>query len=80
MEKLHLQVMLSDVGYSNFKRQVVFCTETEREDRALRRNKLIEPRKLSLDAHTIKQTSLFAVRLPQKSVWRVVHNSLHLNV
>jgi hypothetical protein len=29
--KIHLQAMLSDVGYSNFKRPAVFCAETEKE-------------------------------------------------
>jgi hypothetical protein len=33
MEKIHSQIMLSDVGQSSFKRPVVFCTEKEREDR-----------------------------------------------
>jgi hypothetical protein len=35
MERIHLQIMLSDVGWSSFKRLVVLCTEKEREDRAL---------------------------------------------
>jgi hypothetical protein len=48
MEKLHLQIMISDVGESNFKRLVVFCTETEREDRTLRRKMLVEFRKLDI--------------------------------
>jgi hypothetical protein len=29
MEKIHLQILLSDVGHSNFRRLVVFCTEKE---------------------------------------------------
>jgi hypothetical protein len=32
MGKIRLQIMLSDVGQSNFKRLVVFCTEKERKD------------------------------------------------
>jgi hypothetical protein len=30
-ENMHLHIMLSYVGYSSFKRLVVFCTENERE-------------------------------------------------
>jgi hypothetical protein len=37
MEEIHLKIKLSDAGESSFKRLVVFCTEKEREDRALRR-------------------------------------------
>jgi hypothetical protein len=51
MEETHLQIMLSDVGQSNFKRPVMLCTEKEREDRALRRKLLIESRKRFLEAH-----------------------------
>jgi hypothetical protein len=36
---------------STFKRLVVFCTEKEREDRALRKKMLIESRKRFLEAH-----------------------------
>jgi hypothetical protein len=50
MENIHLQIMLSDVGYSNYKRLVVFCTQKEREDRAFRRRMLIESRKRFLEA------------------------------
>jgi hypothetical protein len=32
MDKIHLQIMLSDIGYSSFKILVVFCTEKEQED------------------------------------------------
>jgi hypothetical protein len=37
MEKIRLQIMRSDVGWSNFKSLEGFCTEKEREDQALRR-------------------------------------------
>jgi hypothetical protein len=37
MEKFHLHIMLSDVGQSNFKRLVVFCTEKERRSKQLHR-------------------------------------------
>jgi hypothetical protein len=53
MEKIHLQIMLADIGYSNFKRLVTFCAEGEREDRALRRKMLIESRTRFLEAHKI---------------------------
>jgi hypothetical protein len=51
MEKIHIQTTLSDVGYSSFKRLVVFCTEKEGEDRALPRKLLIESRKRFLEDH-----------------------------
>jgi hypothetical protein len=49
MQKGQLQIMLSDVGSSNFERLIVFCIEKEREDRALRRKMLIESRKCILE-------------------------------
>jgi hypothetical protein len=48
---IHLQIMLSDVGLRNFKSLAVFCTEKEREDRALRRKMLIKSGKRFLNAH-----------------------------
>jgi hypothetical protein len=51
MEKFYLQIMLSDVGQSNFKRLLLFCTGKGREDRALRRKMLTESRKRVLEAH-----------------------------
>jgi hypothetical protein len=29
VEMIHIQIMLSDVGYSNFKRLIAFCAEKE---------------------------------------------------
>jgi hypothetical protein len=51
MGKLHLQIILCDVGESNFKRLVVFSTEKEREDRACSKKMLIAFRKRFLEAH-----------------------------
>jgi hypothetical protein len=51
--KYPLEIILSEVGYSSFKRLVTFCTEKEREDRELRRKMLIESRKRLLEAHKI---------------------------
>jgi hypothetical protein len=51
MEKIHLQITLSDVGYSSFKRRALLCTQREREARALRWNIMIESRKRFLEAH-----------------------------
>jgi hypothetical protein len=42
--------MLSDVGYSTFKRLAVFCAGKERKDRAFRRKVLIESRKSFVEA------------------------------
>jgi hypothetical protein len=69
--------MLADVGYSSFKRLVVFSTEREREDRALRRNLLIETFTRSPQKST-RRASL-QLGLPETTVWRVVHNLLHLH-
>jgi hypothetical protein len=55
--KIHIQVMLPDVGYSNFKRPAVFCAEKEREDPALRRKMLIESRKCFLETQKINEMS-----------------------
>jgi hypothetical protein len=61
MKKILLQIMLSDVGWSNFKRLVMFCTEEEREERALRRKLLIESRKLGhLTCHERRAWSCLA--------------------
>jgi hypothetical protein len=54
--------MLSDVGLSNFKRLVMFCTEKEQDDRALRRKMFIETRKRFLEAHKNHQDELLPVR------------------
>jgi hypothetical protein len=51
MEKLHLKIMLSDVGYSNFKRLEVFCMEKGHQNQALRRKMMIEARKRFVEAH-----------------------------
>jgi hypothetical protein len=48
MDKIHLQIMLSDVGQSNFKRLVMFCTQKEQENQTLHRKKLIKSRKCFL--------------------------------
>jgi hypothetical protein len=50
-EKIHLQIMLLGVGYSSFKRLVVFFTEKGLVDRALHRKMSIESRKRFLAAH-----------------------------
>jgi hypothetical protein len=41
MQKIHLQMMLPDVGYSSLNRLVVSCIGKERESRALLRKILI---------------------------------------
>jgi hypothetical protein len=58
MEKIHLQIILSDGSESSFKRLVVFSTEKDWEDRALRRKMLIESRKHFLEAHKNKLDEL----------------------
>jgi hypothetical protein len=62
MGKLHLQIMLCDVGESDFKRLVVFCTEKEREDRTVRKKMLIESRNLGhLKCHETCMLKLVAI-------------------
>jgi hypothetical protein len=51
MGKIHLQIMLSDVGYGNLKRLAMFYMEAERENQALHRKMLTEFRKRFLEAH-----------------------------
>jgi hypothetical protein len=51
MERISLQIMLSDLRYSSLKRLGAFCRAEEREERALRRNTLIVYKKLFLEAH-----------------------------
>lgn len=51
VEKFHLQLMLTDIGCSSFKRLVVFCVKMDQEDQVLCRKMLIEPRKHYLRAH-----------------------------
>jgi hypothetical protein len=73
MEKLHLQITLSDAGESNFKRLVVFCTEKERED--------VDGIQEAFSRSPQKSTRRASVQsgVPHTTVWRAVHNSLHLN-
>jgi hypothetical protein len=47
MENIHLQIMLSDVGYSSPKRTVTLSTAEERKGLALPWSKLIEYRSVS---------------------------------
>jgi hypothetical protein len=51
VEKIYLQIMLSSIGYSSFKRLVVFCTEKYQKDLALRKKMVIESRRCFLEAH-----------------------------
>jgi hypothetical protein len=71
-EKIHFHRMLSNIGYSNFKRLVVFCTEKEQED---------VDRIQEAFSRSSQSTRLASLQLgiPKTIVWRVVHNSLHLN-
>jgi hypothetical protein len=60
MGSIHLQIKLSDVGLSIFKRLVVFCIEKEQEDRALRWKVLVESRKGFLEAHKNQMDELYS--------------------
>jgi hypothetical protein len=52
---------MSEIG-TNDPRLVVFCTQTERQDGALRRKMLMESRKSFSKPTEINNTSFFAVR------------------
>jgi hypothetical protein len=78
-KKIHLQIKLSDTGYSNFKRLVAFCTKQELEDLAFHTKMLMKSKKLFLQAHKIQnsQTSL-QLGLPHMTVGLFIPTSLHV--
>jgi hypothetical protein len=68
MGKKGHQIMLSNFGYSNFERLLVFFTEKEREDRALR-SKMIQSRKRILKANKDKLADLHCDQIHHKRLF-----------
>jgi hypothetical protein len=76
MEKICLQIMLSDNGYSNFKRVVALSTE-----RSQKTEHFAEKCSLYLGSiffTPLKMNVSLQLGILQTTVWRVFHNHFHL--